>query len=65
MRTVAGSLSLEALARLHRPSNRDTLRAAAVEMRARGMSLRDISAALGIQESEAARLLTELSPETP
>jgi hypothetical protein len=67
-RTIGGSLTLEALARLHRPTNRDTLRAAAVEMRSRGMSLRDIAVSLGIHESEVARLVTEprhLNPHQP
>lgn len=38
---------------------RNELRAAVVELQARGLRLRDISAALGIAEGECARLTSE------
>lgn len=56
-RNIGGQLTLEALARLHRPSNAQTLRAAAVEMRQRGMGFADIARALGIAELAARELL--------
>jgi hypothetical protein len=41
------------------PLAREVARAAVVELRARGMSLRDIGVVLGIHEAEVARLITE------
>jgi hypothetical protein len=46
------------------PLAREVLRAAVAEMRARGMTLRDIGTALGIHEAEVARLVTEPAVRT-
>lgn len=56
-RNIGGQLTLEALARLHRPTDSRTLRAAAHEMRQRGMGFADIARALGIAELAARELL--------
>ena len=61
-RAVGGQLTLEALALLagrdrHRPSDPATLRAAAVELRSRGLTDRDIGQALGIAEAAVRQLL--------
>ncbi|HUN27397.1 MAG TPA: helix-turn-helix domain-containing protein [Steroidobacteraceae bacterium] len=61
-RTVGGRLDMRALGLLagaeHRPRDRETLRAAAVELRARGLTARDIGEALGLSE-RAVRVLME------
>jgi hypothetical protein len=44
-------------AQLHRPFDRDTLRAAAHEMRSRGLTPRDIGAALQLTEASVRQLL--------
>lgn len=46
----------------HRPADRRTLRAAAVELASRGLTHADIAAALGLSE-RAARALLEVSPQ--
>jgi len=48
---------LTALARLHRSTDRATLRVAAVELARQGLTIRDISAALGLSESAVRMLL--------
>jgi len=50
-------LDSEALAELHRPHDKATLRAAAVELRSRGLTYRDISEALGLTVWAVAQLL--------
>lgn len=45
----------------HRPHDRDTLRVAAVELRSRGLTVHDISAALRLSEA-AVRGLLEVLP---
>jgi AcrR family transcriptional regulator len=52
---------LEYSRRRHQPQDRDTLRVAAAEMRSRGMSVRDIAAALGVNDSAVRQLLGERS----
>lgn len=53
------------LARAHayRPRRRDEMRAAVVELAARGLRYRDIAQAIGIAEAEVCRLLGELPAE--
>ena len=48
--TVDGALDLTARARQHRPADRRTLRCAAAELAGRGLTPRDIAAALGLTE---------------
>lgn len=55
--TIAGPLDWS---RLYRPTDRSTLRTAAVELRARGLLPRDIGVALGLSEAAVRQLL-----ETP
>lgn len=43
----------------HRPQDRDTLRAAALELRSRGLTCRDVSAALRLSEAAIRALLGE------
>jgi len=62
MRSIGGTLTLEALAALagrdrHRPADHATLRAAAVEMARSGLTARDISQALGLTEAAVRQLL--------
>ena len=45
----------------HRPPDRRTLRCAAAELAARGLTYRDIAAALGLSEA-AVRILARTSP---
>lgn len=68
MRRVGGTLDLTTLAllvggegRQYRPTDRETLRAAAIELRSRGLTPEDIAAALGI----AAAAVRELIGERP
>lgn len=55
-RRIGGPLNLEALEQLagvdrpQQPPDRDTCRAAAIELRARGLTALDIAAALGLSE---------------
>ncbi|MGB6451012.1 MAG: hypothetical protein WBE92_09695 [Steroidobacteraceae bacterium] len=65
-RSIGGQLTLDALAllvgstgRQYRACDRDALRAAAHELRSRGQTVRDISAALGIAEQAVCQLLGE------
>jgi hypothetical protein len=65
-RSIGGTLDLAALAllvgshgRQHRPQDRDAVRAAAVELRSRGLTDRDIGQALGIAEQAVRQLLGE------
>lgn len=71
--SIGGPLGLEALAALagaHQvdrsrrqlPPDRDTARAAAVEMRGRGLTVRDIAAALRLSADAVRDLLGEPSP---
>lgn len=48
--------------RQHTPQDRATLRAAALELRSRGLLPRDIGAALGIAEVAVRELLDEVRP---
>ncbi|HEX4025881.1 MAG TPA: hypothetical protein VHX52_14445 [Steroidobacteraceae bacterium] len=62
-RNIGGVLDLAALDLLsgrtrHRPSDTALLRAAAVELRARGLTPRDIGQSIGLSE-DAARLLLQ------
>jgi hypothetical protein len=64
--SIGGQLGLEALAALagrdrHRPQDRQTVRAAAVELRQRGLTPADIGAALRLSEA-AVRALLEVAP---
>jgi DNA-binding NarL/FixJ family response regulator len=65
-RTLGGSLDLAALAlltggqgRQYRPTDQPTLRAAAVGLRSRGLTDRDIAQALGLAETAVQQLLGE------
>ena len=65
--TVGGRLDLSALAALARadrprqkaPLDRETARAAAVELRARGLTVHDIAAALRLSEGAVRTLLED------
>lgn len=57
-RTIGGRLDLDALARLHRPADAPTLRAAAVEMTRSGLTARDIASSLGLSEAAVRQLLS-------
>lgn len=46
----------------HRPSDRSTLRAAALELRARGLTAQDIAQALRLSEAAIQALLAEVRP---
>ncbi|MDA8348498.1 MAG: hypothetical protein M0038_06810 [Pseudomonadota bacterium] len=62
--STAAAIDLEALdlgSTRHRPADRATLRAAAVELQARGLTSRDIAAALRLTDA-AARDLLEVAP---
>lgn len=63
-RTVGGRLNLAALAllvgghgRQYRPQDCEAVRAAAVELRSRGLTARDIGQALGLSEDAVRALL--------
>jgi DNA-binding transcriptional regulator LsrR (DeoR family) len=60
-RTIGGTLNLKALAQLHRPTDRDTLRLAARELRSRGLTAADIAQALGLAEPVVRELIDEAS----
>jgi DNA-binding NarL/FixJ family response regulator len=62
-RSIPGRLDYAALTGRdqHRPVDRDTARAAAVELRARGLTVEDIGQALGLT-SGAVRDLLEVKP---
>ena len=49
-------------ANLNRPRDTDTLRAAVHELRARGLTARDVAQALGLAETAIATLLGERTP---
>ena len=53
------------LARQHRPTDRATLRAAALELRSRGMTPFDIAETLRLPESAARELLEEAHRAEP
>ena len=57
--TVGGFLNYTGLAQLNRPTDEATLRAAAVELRSRGLTDRDIGEALGLASSAISKLLGE------
>jgi hypothetical protein len=62
--STAAAIDLEALdlgATRHRPADRATLHAAALELRARGLTPRDIAAALRLTDA-AVRDLLEAAP---
>lgn len=44
---------------LHRPKDREALRVAAIELRWRGLTARDIASALGLTEAAVRQLLGE------
>ena len=46
----------------HRPTDRDTLRAAAVELAARGLTPRDIGIALRLSEAAVQELVSACAP---
>lgn len=60
--TIGGRLDLEALSRLYRPHHRDAMRAAAVELRQRGLRPLDIARALELTETTVRQLLGETPP---
>jgi hypothetical protein len=67
MRRIGGSLDLDALAALHgrnrhRPYRRENLRAAAIELRHRGLLPLDIARALELTELAVRQLLGEVTP---
>jgi hypothetical protein len=53
------------LADLHRPRDRDTLRAAAYELRNRGLTIRDIATALQLTDGAVRSLLGPPSVASP
>ena len=55
--SIGGSLDLAALSRLYRPHHRDAMRAAAVELRQRGLQPLDIAQALELTEAAVRQLL--------
>lgn len=57
-RTIGGHLDVDALARLHRPADAPTLRAAALEMARSGLTARDIAASLGLTEAAVRQMLS-------
>ncbi len=59
MTTIGGALDWRALVDRdrHRPTDRATLRAAAAELAARGLTARDIACALRLTESAVRQLL--------
>ena len=68
--SIGGTLGLEALAALagadrsarqQPPLDRDTCRAAAIELRQRGLTVHDISQALGLSEGAVRNLLGEVT----
>ena len=66
-RSIGGALTPDPLAALagrdrYRPLDRDTARAAAVELRARGLMPADISAALKLSEAAVRELLEVPTP---
>jgi DNA-binding NarL/FixJ family response regulator len=56
-RTIGGHLDVDALAKLYRPADPPTLRAAAVEMARSGLTARDIASSLGLTEAAVRQLL--------
>ena len=62
---IGGRLDLDALARLHRPLDAPTLRAAAVELRSRGLTEQDIAAALGLTPAAVRQLLAPVQEIQP
>lgn len=69
MKRIGGALTADALAALsgrdrHRPTDQETLRAAAVELRQRGLLPADIAAALRISEGAVRQLLGETARTT-
>lgn len=57
--TIGGTLDLEALRLLHRPRTTAELRAACMEMHARGMGDHTIAMATGLAVEQVRRLLGE------
>lgn len=57
--SVAGTLGMQELAQLHRPCDRDAMRAACLELAARGMSDHTIAAATGMAVEQVRRLIGE------
>ena len=55
--TIGGILDYRRLAELHKPSDQDSLHAAAVELQSRGLMPRDIAQALGLSEAAVTVLL--------
>ncbi len=60
-RVSASSITTFDRSKRHAPTDRATLRAAAVELRARGLTSRDIAATLRLSEA-AVRDLLEVAP---
>jgi hypothetical protein len=56
---IGGALDYTRLAQLNRPPDEETMRAAAVELRSRGLTDRDIGQALGLASSAVSKLLGE------
>ncbi len=58
-----GTLVKPALSRdAHRPHYRNMMRAAALELAARGLTARDVAQALSITEAAARQLLSQVQP---
>ena len=55
--SVGGKLGMREMATLYRPHDEATLRAAAVDLRMRGLTDRDIAAALRLTEAGVRQLL--------
>jgi orotate phosphoribosyltransferase-like protein len=54
---VRSSQWFDNAAQLHRPTDRDTLHVAAVELAQRGLTARDIATSLGLTETAVRQLL--------
>lgn len=57
--TIGGALDYRKLADLNRPHDELTLRAAAVDLRSRGLTDQDIGAALNLDPTAVRRLLRQ------
>lgn len=64
---IGGALDYRKLAELHKPTDSDVLRAAAVELRGRGLTEHDIGRALNLNPDAVRRLLTptNTTPKDP
>lgn len=55
--TIGGLLTLDALAKLHRPADQDAMRTAALDLQHRGLKAADIARALDITTQAVEQLL--------